>query len=78
MKYLIIIILIVFINLLFRREGLYNKKNIKKNDFNPNIQDIKDEGITTQQLKDKYSKIDENIFNKPISSIYLNQISLLS
>ena len=78
MKYLIIFIFIVFIYILFRREGLYNKNNMKVNEYNPNPENIKDTGITTQELKDKSDKINNNIFSNKISSIYLDKITLLS
>ena len=77
MKYLIIIICIVFIHILFSREGLYSK-NLVVNNYTPVVDNINDIEITTEKLKNKAEKVNENIFKESIKLIYLDNISLLS
>lgn len=78
MKYLIIIICIVFIHILFRREGLYSK-NLVIDNSTPKVDTINDTiGITTDQLKSRAEKLNEKIYNEPKNLIYLDNISLLS
>ena len=78
MKYLIIIISIVFIHILFRREGLYSK-NLLIHESSPKLDNINDTiGITTEQLKSRAEKLNEKIYNEPKELIYLDNISLLS
>ena len=78
MKYLIIIICIVFIHILFRREGLYSK-NIVIHESTPTVDNITDNiGITTDQLKTRAENLNEKIYDEPKKLIYLDSISLLS
>jgi hypothetical protein len=77
MKYLIILISIVLFNYLFSREGLYNK-NITSNNYIPNCDKINDVGLTANALHNNTKLVNENIYNNQKSSIYLNNITLLS
>jgi len=77
MKYLIILISIVLFNYLFSREGLYNK-NITSNNYMPNCDKINDVGLTENVLHNNTKLVNENIYNNQKSSIYLNNITLLS
>ena len=75
MKYLLLLLCIVLLNGIFYYEGYYSK-NVRVNNKIPDVSHVKDIGLTKNTLVNNEDLVDDYIFKKQLSGIYLNNIRL--
>jgi len=75
MKYLLLLLCIVLLNGIFYYEGYYSK-NVMVNNKIPDVSQINDIGLTKNTLVNNEDLVNDYIFKKQLSGIYLNNIRL--
>jgi len=75
MKYLLLLLCIVLLNGIFYYEGYYSK-NVRVNSKIPDVSRVNDIGLTKNTLVNNEDLVNDYIFKKPLSGIYLNNIRL--
>lgn len=76
MKYLLFFLCIVVLKYIFYREGLYNKNDFSVSNSKPNLGNLTDKGVKLSDLISKANKVNQNILDRQISSINVNDIPL--
>jgi len=72
MKYLVLFLILVFLFKWNQTEGLYDINKLRSNAYIPVISNIKDVGITTNSLMDKFNIIKEDILSQQIKDLSNN------
>ncbi|ADX06448.1 hypothetical protein 162275994 [Organic Lake phycodnavirus 2] len=75
MKYLLLLLCIVLLNGIFYYEGYYSK-NVRVNSKIPDVSRVNDIGLTKNTLVNNENLVNDYIFKKQLSGIYLNNIRL--
>jgi len=75
MKYLLLLLCIVLLNGIFYYEGYYSK-NVQVNSKIPDVSRVNDIGLTKNTLVNNEDLVNDYIFKKQLSGIYLNNIRL--
>jgi hypothetical protein len=75
MKYLLLLLCIVLLNGIFYYEGYYSK-NVRVNSKIPDVSRVNDIGLTKNTLVNNEDLVNDYIFKKQLSGIYLNNIRL--